>query len=329
MISFNKKIIAIAAIVSGSAFLAVPSAFAQTASSSNILQDVQAAVQSLVSAKDTGNTNDVALRVTAFEQVLSLSQNEAQDYELKLVNAQSGKEYDVWKNSALNGLSQALAYYDSENQAVNGTSTITSEDIKQIASDFESWREDTYLPLVNQIQDFLLVNQETAAVKVAAVRYDKIVSDLQGLGVAAITRSKTIAQSLNDASSSIVSAGNLNDQATKLFMSLYVASTSTAADQSASSSDSSASTTIDVAPLVLTATSSNDDSATSSATLAGQVSTGTIATSTASAGQATSTVATSSNPISIKGLVKASLDDVRNAYQDFIDISNLVRSLLQ
>ena len=322
---FNKTIIALAAVIAGGAFLSVPSAFAQTASSSgsNILQDVQAAVQSLVSAKDTGNTNDVALRVTAFEQVLSLSQNEAQDYELKLVNVQSGKEYDTWKNTALNGLSQALAYYDSENQLVNGTSTITSEDIKQIASDFETWREGTYLPLVNQIQDFLLVNQEAAAVKVAAVRYDKIVSDLQGLGVAAITRSKTIAGSLSDASSSIVAAGRLNDQADKLFVSLYVAPTSTAANEAASSSNDSASTTITVAPLVLTATSSNEDSATSSA-ISSAISTGVSATSTA-----TTTVATSSNPISIKGLVKTSLDNVRNAYQDFIDISNLVRSLLQ
>lgn len=317
----GQHIIVAAAVFAGGLLLAVPAAFAQTASSTNILQDVQAAVQSLVSAKDTGNTNDVALRITAFEQVLSLSRSEAQDYELKLVNTQSGKTYDSWKNAALDALSQALAYYDSENQLVNGTSTITSTGIKEIAADFENWRETDYLPLVNSIQDFLLVNQEAAAVKTAGIRYDKIVSDLRGLGNSAVNRSKGIAAALTDASASITSARQFNDQAAKLFLSLYVETTSTSGQATstadAATATSTASTTLEIAPLDLSATSTDSASST------------VAATATSTAGQATSTAATSSHPISIKELVKASLDDVRNAYQNFIDISNLVRSLLQ
>ncbi len=325
MIRFNKNTLAVTAVVVGGLFLAVPAAFAQTASSSNILQDVQAAVQSLVSAKDTGNTNDVALRVTAFEQVLTLSESEAQSYELKLVNTQSSKAYDVWKNNALDALGQALAYYNQEDQLLNGTSTITSADIKQIATDFAKWRAETYLPLVGAIQDFLLVNQEAGAVQTAQTRYGKIVNDLQGLGLPTVTGSQEIAADLKDASSSISAAADFSRQAAKLFLSLYVNATSTATSTASASSTATSSLPVSVAPLNLTATSSANNTATSTAAPSTE---GGAATSTALAGQATSTVVTSSNPISIKGLVTASLDKVRNAYQDFIDISNLVRSLL-
>ena len=318
---FKINILTVAAVVAGGLFVIAPAAFAQTtASSSNILQDVQAAVQSLVSAKDTGNTNDVALRVTAFEQVLSLSESEAQSYELKLVNTQSGKAYASWKSNTLSALSQALEYYSSEEQLLNGTSTITSAGIKQIATDFAKWRENTYLPLVGAIQDFLLVNQESGAVQTAQTRYGKIVNDLQSLG-SAVTGSQEISSDLKDASSSIAAAADFSRQATNLFLSIYVNATSTAA----ASSTASSSLSLEITPLDLTATSSESDTPTSTATSSPDEGT---SSSTALSGQATSTMATSSNPISIKGLVTASLDKVRNAYQDFIDISNLVRSLL-
>ncbi len=325
----TKKTLTFVLVLLSSSFFALPAAFAQTspagqASGSNILQDVQSAIQSLVSAKDTGNTNDVALRITAFEQVLALSKSETQNYELKLVNAVADKKYDAWKNGILDSLSQALAYYDAEDQLVNGTSTITTGDIKQIAADFENWRGATYLPLVEQIQDFLLVSQEADAVKTASTRRTKIMNDLNNLGLPAVTNSKTINGDLDDAGKMISAAGELNKQAADLFFDLYANATSSKPNAESATGTPSSTVSLEATPLDLTATSSASGAASSTAT-----STDLSASSTAPVGQATTTVATSSNSISIKGLVKASLDRIRNAYQDFIDISNLVRGLLK
>ncbi len=322
----TKKFITFILILASSSLLAVSAAFAQTApgtSTPSILEDAQTAIDNLISAKDTGNANDVSLRIAAMNQVLALQESETKDYELKLINAGKDKAYDGWKAATLNTLSQFLSYYDSESQLLSTSTALTESDVKQIAADFKTWRDTEYLPLIGAVQDFLLVKQEASAIQVAQTRYGKIVSDIGGLGIPAISGSKDIKSSLSDASSSIVAADRLNRQSAELFLSLYVnatstqnASTTAAADEASSTASSSIS--LNVAPLNLTATSSADDSASTTAT-----STGASATSTA-----TSTPATVSNPISIKGLIKASLDKIRGAYQDFIDISNLVRQLL-
>jgi hypothetical protein len=321
-----KKLTTFILILAGSFLFAASTAFAQAApgtSTPSILEDAQTAIDNLISAKDTGNANDVSLRIAALNQVLALQESETKDYELKLINVGKDKAYDGWKAAALSTLSQFLSYYDAESQLLSTSTALTESDVKQIATDFKTWRDAEYLPLIGAIQDFLLVKQEASAVQVAQTRYGKIVSDLGGLGIPAISNSKDIKISLNDASSSIVAADKLNRQAAVLFLSLYVNATSTQGASStsaalAASSTASSSVSLNMAPLNLTATSSADNSASTTAT-----STGADATSTA-----TSTPAVVSNPISIKGLIKASLVNIRGAYQDFIDISNLVRQLL-
>ncbi len=322
----TRRIITFILILASGLLYAAPAVLAQTnpsTSTPSILEDAQTAIDNLISAKDTGNAQDVSLRIAAMNQVLALQESETKDYELKLINIGKDKAYDGWKTATLNTLGQFLTYYEAEKQLLSTSTPLTEDDVKQIATDFKNWRNTEYLPLVGVIQDFLLIKQEANAVQVAQTRYGKIVKDLKNLNVPVITNSKDIKNSLKDAAGAIVTADSLNRQAADLFLSIHVQAVSSTPGTSSTTALPAASGTTssilipNITPLNLTATSSADESASTTANSAGA-----NATSTATSKSA------APNQISIKGLIKASLDKIRDAYQDFIDISNLVRQLL-
>ncbi len=273
-----------------------------------VFQSAKDALDSLVTAKDEGNANDVTLRINAFEQVLDLSTSEAKDLELKLLTADKNPDYDIWVKSAVSGLTEALVYYDSERQLVSSSSSLDVAGIKAIAEDFKTWRDDKYLPLVNQIQDFLLVKQEFSALDTSEKRLNNITSDVSSLNLKTKDR-KTINDFLNVAKGDIKSGRDLNSQAYELFLNKYVsglsAASSTTKDQTsnASSSDSISSvTSTEISTSTIEATSSSSTEA--------------------AAGEAP-------QEVSVKDLVNSSLMKIKDAYRNFIGISNLVRKLLQ
>ncbi|MCL4399823.1 hypothetical protein M1506_00925 [Patescibacteria group bacterium] len=273
-----------------------------------VFQSAKDALDSLVTAKDEGNANDVTLRINAFEQVLDLSTSEAKDLELKLLTADKNPDYDIWVKSAVSGLTEALVYYDSERQLVSSSSSLDVAGIKAIAEDFKTWRDDKYLPLVNQIQDFLLVKQEFSALDTSEKRLNNITSDVSSLNLKTKDR-KTINDFLNVAKGDIKSGRDLNSQAYELFLTKYVsglsAASSTTKDQTsnASSSDSISSvTSTEISTSTIEATSSSSTEA--------------------AAGEAP-------QEVSVKDLVNSSLMKIKDAYRNFIGISNLVRKLLQ
>lgn len=292
-----------------------------------VFQSAKDALDSLVGAKDQGNVNDVALRINAMKQVFDLSTAEAKDLELKLLTVNKNPDYDAWVKSATDGLAGALVYFDSERQLLAGSSTLDLAGIKSIAEDFKSWRDANYTPLVTQVQDFLLVQQESSAIGTSQKRLGNITKDLSSLSFKAGDQ-KSINGMLSQASDDVKTAKALNTQAYQLFLSSYVnvatSSTSIDGDATTTSSTSTATSTNSTSSLP---TGASADASSSTATTSATSTDVEQATTTSSSTDAGDTAGTSS-PASIKDLVNASLAKVKDAYQNFIDISNLVRKLL-
>lgn len=201
-----------------------------------VLENAKAYLDDLVTAKDDNTSNDLSLKIETFKRVLDLSAAETKDLEFKLLTTEKDEQFEEWKQSALDGLARALAYYDSERELLSETASITASDIAGIAKSFKEWRESEYLPLLTQVQDFILVKQEAKAIQTAEKRLEKVNENLASLGIS--SRNKDISKHLSKAKSLINSALKLNSEATDLFISRYIAtSTEEMATSTASSSD--------------------------------------------------------------------------------------------
>lgn len=278
------------------------------------LNNAKQYLDDLVTAKDENSSDEIGLRAETFRKVLDLSSAEAKDFEFKLLTADKDPAVDVWKKQALDALTKALVFLDSEKQLVSDTKALSLEKIKTIAGDFKKWREAEYLPLTNQIQDFLLTKQEVKAVKTAETRLSKITSDLRNIKRSLGSAADDINVSLLKSKKLIGEAKDLNDKATTLFFRIYVDVLNASSSSEGKSDDSSATSTAAVAE------SATPKKISSSAdTLASST-----ATSTAIGGAPSDL-----SIVSIKDLVRSSLAKIKEAYQGFIDISNLVRKLLK
>ncbi len=323
----KKKLIPFIVLLLVASFGYVTSAAAastdNTSAVNQVFQSAKDALDSLVSAKDAGNINDVALRVDAFNQVLDLSTAEAKDFELKLLTTDKSSDYSAWVKNALDSLTNALVYYDSERQTI-ASSSPSLDGIKSMASDFKTWRDENYVPLLNQLQDFFLVKQEFSAIGTSEKRLGNIQSDLSTLSFKSRDE-KTINGMLDAAASDIKEAKDFNNQAYDLFLSTYAEPLNATSSVSTSTSSSTKATSTETTSTETTSTEATSSIiATSTGTSTEDVSTSSITTST-------DTAVSSSTPqiISIKGLVGSSLSKIKDAYQNFIDISNFVRKLLQ
>ncbi len=212
-----------------------------------VLENTKAYLDDLVTAKDDNTSNDLSLKIETFKQVLDLSAAETKDIEFKLLTTEKDDRFEEWKQTTLDELARALAYYDSERELLNGPTSVTAGDIAGIAKSFKGWRESEYLPLVTQVQDFILVKQEAKAVQTAEKRLEKINENLKSLGIS--SGNKDVSKYLSKARSLIDSASKLNNAAADLFVSRYIA---TSTEEVATSTATS------------TATSSNDGTETSS-----------------------------------------------------------------
>lgn len=266
---------------------------AQTADSQKALQSLKESMDTLVGAKDDNNPNDAVFRIETFKKVISFSVTEAQNLKVKLIAATDKEKATTtlaWRDAAVARISDALGFYDTESAYLAANPDMTTDEIKALADQFKAWRESTYIPLSDEVTDFLLIQQEDKALATTDARWQKVSDDISKLDDAyGAQKVQPLTDLLAGAASSTAAANNLNAEAFSLFGTTYIDplfSTST--------------------PVTATSTAESAD-----------------ATSTAAA---TSTDAIAPAP-SIRDLVKQSLAKVKETYQTFIDMSALVKKL--
>lgn len=292
----------------GILFLAAgrPAVLGQTTTQPTILQKTINTIEDLINAKDA-ETESLTFRVQTFIQVIDLSIAEARELKLKLLNL--GKLEDAaatWLQERLAGLDEVIVEYEDQKKLVATYQPLTLEWVKETAKTFQDWRSEHYLPLADELVNFLLIYQEKKAIETASLRFQKISRDLDTLvSKAGIKESKMkpILDLMKKAESTLKESVDLNQSANDSFW-------QTASPTTASTTEATATSTTSTLP-----------TATSTATTTEQLE----PTSTSTA---TSTAAAPLPPPSIRDLVGASLDKIKETYQIFIEISKLVRELL-
>ncbi|MEK7086890.1 MAG: hypothetical protein AAB935_01385, partial [Patescibacteria group bacterium] len=142
---------------------------------------VKGQVDDLVSAKDENNANELALRIETFKKVIELSLTEAKDLKVKLLGFDfTEEEMSSWQKDMIEKMNAAVKYYEEQKQSFDDKEkTIDLETIKTAAQEFKNWREENYLGASSQINDFLLISEESQAVQTTKKRFQKINDDVQ------------------------------------------------------------------------------------------------------------------------------------------------------
>jgi len=303
-----------------------------------VINNIKENLNNLIAKNEEGDKN-LNFKINAFREIINLSMEESKNYAEKLLTSGKEKEYDLWVEESLKKMTDILSHLkELEKYLDENEGKIIAEDIKKITLDFQNWRKETYLPLLEQLQDFFLIKQEFEAIQTANKRLNNIKKDLEKLrGIFKKADTAFIEKQLSSSTENIKGAEELNKNALSIFLEKYVdplrkkveeSSASTSEASSFASSTNSSSSLENV-----TTTSLNKDASNASATDA-------IINKENKDKKVEEASATSSsdsnesiNPkpeiVSIKYLVGASLDKIKSAYQNFIEISNYVRKLLK
>jgi len=280
---------------------------AQSEASKKALESVKESVSVLVEAKDEGKTDNVAFRIEAYKKVLDFSIEEAKDLKLKLLVDESNATTTPWKEVSVDTLNELISFYEGEEEYVRETENVLLEDIQKRAEELKNLRESIYLPLEEEVRSFLAIEQGKKAVQMAERRWEKIKQDVRKLEHAGF-ETEQLESLLGDAEGLIRESREVNKEAEGLLYKHYILPVFFS-----TSSDPLATSTI--------ATSTEEvvkDAA--------KTTTSTEKTDTVAEEEVTDPP---TSPSSIKELARESLTKIREAYQVFIEMSNLVRKLLK
>ncbi|MCP6720066.1 MAG: hypothetical protein KJI72_01925 [Patescibacteria group bacterium] len=300
----------VAFIVLGISYsLLAASANAQSAAVQEAFENVEDQVEDLVIAKDENIPDDLAFRIETFKEVVDFSILEAKDLKIKLLSLdQIEEDASSWKEERIKDLNRALVHYDEQKQLIDDSEVIDLETIKNIASDFKDWREQTYLPAAEQVNEFLLVEQEQNAVNIAERRWQRIDKDITKLQEANLKGVSGLRELLDKAGELIEESDEINQAAENLFFDRYIYTNS--------STSSSTATTTEI-------TDETEDQ-----TIIHTEEVSDEPDSTGTEADATDVESVPPPPLSIKDLVRTSLTKIKEAYRIFIEMSNSVRELL-
>jgi len=279
------------------ALTAVNFASAQTAVQ-KAFENVKGKLDELVGAKDEDSVSDLTLRIETFKKVIELSISEAKDLKLKLLALDKlSKELADWQKTMIEKLNFALDYYEGRKEfLIDNARELNLPSIRELAQGYKTWREEHYLKTADQIRDLLLIQQEQKSIQVANRRAQKIAEDLKKIEKAKIKGAADLNKLLAKAQDLIKEGVKLNDQAYNQFLNQFISF----------EISNSAPVAGETPEITAVATSS---------------------TSTLPEPEATSTEVIFQP--SIKDLVRESLNKIKEAYQVFIEMSNLVRKLLK
>ncbi len=286
--------------------LLTTSVHAQTPAVQKAFDSIKERVDNLVVAKDTDNPRELTIRIETFTKVIDLSETEAKELKMQLLQLElSDKTLQAWKTVMLDQINGAIAYYDSQQKVMEeGNADITMESIKSTAETFKLWREENYIPTAEEIYNVLIIFQEREAIDVAQVRSQKVSADITKLQKARVRGIEALPVLLVEAKKFITKADELNSAAYDLFLE---ALTLPPVETMQQNTTSTATGTIEGKNITLKTiqktTTTIDESATTSVA-----------------------ILPSSQP-SIKDLVRSSLVNIRDAYQVFIEMGNVVRAL--
>ena len=149
--------------------------------------------------------------VVSLQRVIDILESQARDLRQGLVNLSGLKDGQKQRRQAyLMFLDGALDYYESLQVNDDGSN------VKVIANEIKSRRQNNYQAEIRKISDFVLVYQAMNILRTAEKRFTRIDSDLERLIGLAILKAGKPEIILNDAHASLAAADSLMNQAETL-----------------------------------------------------------------------------------------------------------------
>ena len=252
------------------------------------------------------------MRIETFRKVVEFSVGEAKGLKIKLLGVEDLDDATLlWRKTMIEHLNNALLRYEKEQLFLLEETINDVEIIKRVASDFKTWREALYIPIAEEINEFLLTEQEEVAIETALKRWQRINKDVASLENSGLKGVKQLRELLNAAKTLIDESDLLNKEARVLFVKQRVTPLLPKDKTSEINTEIDTIEAEGVAILLETETAPNVTSTTGSETAS------------------TTLAAEAPQPPTIKSLVRESLAKVKGAYQTFIEMSDLVRKLLE
>lgn len=284
------------------------SAHAQSQAAQKALEGIKESVDTLVNAKDKNNPNETAFRAETFKKVVDFSIIELKDLKVKFLAAaaeqKTSSTIGVWREHILSEMNKTAAFYETvKKNADKIDENVSDEEIKNDAENFKKWREENFSPLAEEINNFLLIEQQKSSIDTAEKRWEKVKNDVLKLKKSySAKKMQPFETLLKQAEESNADAKDIYMGARDLFDKTYLSPFE--------EKDNAATTTV---------TATEKESAV-------------VASSTkADTKNSADENASSTSPIpppSIRDLIKDSLTNVKRTYQIFIEMSGLVRKLL-
>jgi len=268
----------------------------------SVSQDVDSKLEEFLKVKDDTSISEndkedikAGLRKEILAGVLKLSFTEVDELRGQLEDLKDLNEKESeWKDSFLKDIETYSEYYKmTEEKTSEGVSVDTIRELKE-------WRDTTYTPRVKTIANFALSIQERSILRISSERYKKISADITKLnrgGYFNAEQFDELSKSLEESKKHIDNAHAKNESAYKLLTDIL-------SKESATSTQSTTST-------VATSTVKSTASATST-----------------SAKASTSTPAVLTPNEKIANSIQESLDQIKSAYQIFLDMSQTVKDIL-
>ncbi len=295
-----KKILSLLVSLSVAISLTVGSVSAQGESpAEKAIQGVKEKVGELIEAKDKNDPKEAEARLETYKKVLTLALSDAKGLKLKLLAFEEDKTtttLTLWKRSRVEAVNEVIKYYENEEALVAEMAATPAEEVKARAEELKSWRESTYLPLADEIQAFLLIEQQKKSLDIATKRLQKIGVDVEKLKKAKFKEIKTVEEQFGKSGALMNEAIALNNEAEHRFQRDYLLPFMGKDDP---------------LRIALLKEIKEEKEATEKAKKVP------VASSTPPI-----------PPLSIKELVDRSFTKVKDAYQIFIEMSSLVRKLL-
>lgn len=307
-VSLHKKIILITTALMLVIFaVVVNSAHAETAATTTKEQvlgcQLNKTLDELLLVKDsalTGIARDRAefkARKAVLTQTIICAQEEIADTEGRLNNLKLVIEEDeILRIQFLNSLHVSLAQYNNFANSVASTTGLI--DVKILAEEILEWRKNEYLPLLNKINDFILVVSSEESARIARGRLQKISTALSILRLANATSIKNL---LDEAGTLTKKAERLNADA-RLLVSTYLVT------------------------VQATSTTSSTPISAASGTL--ELASGTPDTSKIKLEEPQLETKELVPEVTVVSLIKTSLESLKEAYTNYLKISALVKTIL-
>ncbi len=284
--------------------LAVAGVPVTRAAETGAVQDTKQMTKTLAGAKDEGSSTstDLGFRIETFKQVVGLAASETEELRVQVLSAERTDEIAsttrAWRNSVIARLDEALAFYDDEKQYLSShEGALTLENVQERAKTFKKWRDDVYAPLYQEAAGYVMLHKGKQVLAVAAERWRGISKDMDVLKKAGF-QMKDLTPLFASSTAYLKHAEDAYTQAESSFRAQYMATTTAGA---ATSTEAAARASASVA---IPATGNASSSADIPLDDVGY------------------------KEWSIKDLIRESFQNVKDAYQIFIEMSSLVRKLL-